>query len=91
MVQLSRRFQCNSWFQFFSFFPTEKRRRILILIQSNNTATIIPHLTAVNELFESLSLELVYNNDKFGIVGIYRALSTSLVEFNATFFDMLIV
>ena len=32
----------------------KKRGGVLILIQSNITAAIIPHLTAVNEVFESL-------------------------------------
>ena len=58
---------------------------VSILIQSNITATIIPHLTAVNEVFESLAVELVNNNDKFRIVGIYEPPSTSLVDFNAFF------
>ena len=51
---------------------------VSILIQSNITATIITHLT-VNEVFESLAVELVNNNNKFCIVGIYKPPSTSLL------------
>ena len=51
---------------------------VSILIQWNITATIILHLTVVNEMCESLPVELVYNNDTFSIVGIYRSPSTSL-------------
>ena len=60
---------------------------VSILIQSNITVAIIPYLTAVNEVFESLAVELVINNNKFKIVGLYRPPSTSLVDFNALFFQ----
>ena len=43
---------------------------VLILIQSNITSTIIPNVTAVNEVFENLAVELVYNKDEFSIVRI---------------------
>ena len=88
MAKLSRRFQRNPWLQIFSFVQTKKGDEGFILIQSNITAAIIPHLTAVNEVFESLAVELVINNNKFKIVGLYRPPSTSLVDFNALFFNM---
>ena len=58
-------------FQVTTFFIRSDRKNgggVSILIQSNITSTIIPHLTAVNEVFESLSVELVNNNNKFRIV-----------------------
>ena len=61
---------------------------VSILIQSNITALLIPHLTAVNKVFESLAVELVNNNYKFHIVGIYIPPSTSLVDFNTLFFNL---
>ena len=90
MAKFSRRFQRNPRFQIFSFVQTKKGGGVSILIQSNITAAIIPHLTAVNEVFESLAVELVINNNKFNIVGLYRPPSTSLVDFNAIFFNMFI-
>ena len=62
----------------YNSFQPKKRGGVSILIQSNITATIIPHLT-VNEIFESLAVELVKNNNKFRIVGIYKPPSTSLL------------
>ena len=69
----------------------KKGGRVSIIIQSNIIATIILHLTAVNEVFESLVVELVNNNNKFRIAGIYKPPSTSLLDFNALFFNMFIV
>ena len=77
------------FFSLFSLFFIRSDRKkedgVSILIQSNITATIIPNLTAVNEVFESLAVGLVNNNNKFCIVGIYKPPSTSLVDFNALF------
>ena len=63
----------------FHLFGPKKGGGVSILIQSN----IIPPLNAVSEVFESLAVELINNNNKFCIVGIYRLPSTSLVDFNA--------
>ena len=70
-------------FKSFHSFRPKKGGRVSSLIQSNITAAIIPHLTAVNEVFESLAVELVINDNKFNIVGLYRPPLTSLVDFNA--------
>ena len=77
-------------FNSFHSFRPKKGGGVSILIQSNITATIIPHLTAVNEVFESLAVELVINKNKFNIVGTYRPPSTFLVDFNALLFNMFI-
>ena len=43
-----------------------------------------------SQVFESLAVEMANNNNKFCIVGIYRPTSTSLVDFNALFFNVFI-
>ena len=73
-------------FNSFHSFRPKKGDGVSILIQSNITAIIIRHLTAVNEVFKSLAVELVYNNDKFRILDTYKPPSTSLADFNAIFF-----
>ena len=42
------------------------------------------------KFLRAYAVELVNNNNKFRIVGIYKPPSTSLVDFNALFFTMFI-
>ena len=61
---------------------------VSILIDVNIASQIIPHLSANNEHYESISVEIECSNKKHKVTGVYRPPSSSLLMFNETFFEM---
>ena len=53
------------------------------------SSELFPNLAMINEMFESVCIEIIFLKKKYKIISVFRPPSSSLLAFNDSFFSLL--